>query len=205
MWIDDQPGELLRHWLRHTATPMLATRLDGEVLWCNEAFEQTVGYTISEFLAGACPVKWTDITVDHGDLAHDRLMADAVVAGERSDYQIAKQYRAKTGRLVDVIIHVMRYPLHGEFECFLVSVYPVKQDSQHTLEELREMRAMLFDLLERVERGSDGSAVFAPGFWERVDRHPKMAVAVVVFLAFLLCGDRVLEIIRLAIDVFPGE
>lgn len=168
---------------------MLATLLDGSVLWANPAFEELTQYTISEFTRGQRPITWPDITVDHGDLESDLAMAHAVVAGDRQEYQLTKQYRRKDGTPVNVIIHVLRFPLHGDFQCFLVSVYPIDHGAQFAIKELTEMRAEMMTIMERMERtDSDFARILK---W--ADEHPRKAALIAAFLAWVTFGKQVFE------------
>lgn len=196
-WLDDQPGELVKHWLRHTSTPMLATLLDGTILWANRSFEEMIGYSSVELYGKHEPntIKWTDLTVDHGDLHYDQVMAKSVIDGEIQDYQITKQYKTKTGSLVDVIIHVTRYPSAGSFQCFLVSIYALKVDVQQTYEELREVRAILFDLCAIMDKANINQSL-GTAVYNFLSSNPKVAYLIGGVLSVLLFGSRVIEIIQ---------
>jgi PAS domain S-box-containing protein len=203
VWLDEQTPEALRHWLRSTSIPMLATSPDGNIFWANAAFENLTGYTAAEFHDGSRPVKWTHLTVDHEDLQHDLDMAEAVVRGSRTEYQLVKQYRTKSGDNVSVNIHVLRYPLAGDFTCFLVSVYSLAQGSQTLMKELQELHSTLLSLIEQQAAMLKGIGS-EDTFWQWCRNNPKLSAPLGVFLAFLICGDRVVEILQLIRDVFKG-
>jgi hypothetical protein len=189
-WIDDRTTDLLRVWLQKTAAPMLASELDGGIIWCNPALEEFLGYTIVEFTRANNPITWDAITVDRGDLVTDMALSADVAAGNRFDYQLTKQYRAKDGAAKNVVIHVLRYPLIGDLECLLVSIYPIDHGSEFALKELKEMRREHMMILERLDTPGDVMRLL-----DWAEKHPKKSAIATVFLSFLLFGDRVLEVL----------
>lgn len=124
-WVSKQT-DAVAHWVTSTSCPMLVSTEDGGILWVNQAFEKLLGWSAVELVgfSGKPGKKWTDLTVETSDLEADQEMMFGVVTGERSEYYIRKQYRAKGGEAVHVMIHVLRWPRAGGVECFLVTVAP---------------------------------------------------------------------------------
>lgn len=211
-WIDDLPTPALRHWLQHTKTPLLATQLTGQdgvnsgpILWANNAAEQLLEYTLQEFTRANNPIGWPDITVDHGDLDTDIAMAKQVVAGTRHEYELFKQYRTKSGKIVPITIHVMRYPYSGEFECFFVTIRPLDGSAQQALNEIAELRGLVasgFTEISKVVAELNNRPSEFDKMMESFDKRPKMWVAIILFVLFLMMGDKVFEFLDGLMRVF---
>lgn len=195
-WLTKQPDTLLTEWLRHTKAPMLSTLPDGTILWCNDAFETLVGWTSVEMVG---KLSWKDLTQDSDELAADIELAKETVAGRRTDYQLQKPYATKNGPPQRVVIDVVRYPQVGEFECFLVSVFPVDRGVEFAMGQLTEIRAMLLEMMAQRPTGLT--------FEKLVDFHkdrPVIAWTITLTLAALLFGNRVIEIVSLAFSLVRG-
>lgn len=193
-WIELQEDEHLRHWLRRTSIPMQVTLADGTILWCNEAFERLVDYTIVEIEQQN--ITWLDLTVSKKDVEADKKMAAKVVVGERQHYEFRKRYRNKSGDVVDVIIHVLRCPAAGEFECFLVSVVPLDKTTQKTLHKIDELHRIVTHMYE------NPTPRIAKSVADWAKEYPRMAAIVGLFLFTFLFGDRVLEIAQKIAELF---
>ena len=184
MWLETKPPEMMKFWLRATSLPMLATMPDGEILWCNESFEQLVGYSSTEICGN---ITWIDLTVQSIDAEHDQNMAMEVQSGMRHEYLFRKAYRHKGGEIVPVEIHVMRWPLQGDFQWFLVSVLPI-EGQRAALKQMEIIQSQMVQLMEK------------PTSWEQlaraVQKYPKIAFFIGSVLATLLFGSRVIEIVQ---------
>lgn len=189
MWLSQQSKEKLEHWVRHTKTPMLATLPDGSILWTNAAFESLLGYAKVE-LAGQ--KTWIELTKPDENLGYDRQMVEQVVAGTMTDYQLQKQYLTKSGSTKTVVIDVLRYPLSGPFECFLVAVVPVDRGVELAVGQLAAIRKLILEMLEREPKGLTFDKLLA---WSK--DHPLASAIIGTLFAFLLFGERIFEILRL--------
>ena len=188
MWLDEQPESKLKDWIKRTKTPMLASMPDGEILWCNGAFETMLGWSSVELVGKK---SWKDLT-ESDDLGFDMALVSQAIAGERTDYQLQKEYKTKNGSPKRVIIDVLRYPQHGEFDCFLVAACPLDNGVQFALTQIGEIRTLLIEMMERQPTGLtlDKAIAFAK-------EHPIAAAILATVFGVLLFGERVVEIIKL--------
>ncbi len=198
LWIDEQKCESLKTWLESTASPMLASTSDSRVLWCNGAFESLIGYTLPEFIREDNPVDWRSLTIDRGDLAADLQLAQSVQEGHRVEYMLTKQYRAKDGEAKDVIIHVLRCPLVGEFECFLVTVHPIEASNRFLHKEILDG---LRGLKEQIAQEKPGEL---SRFLDWSERHPRKALCIVMIVGAFLLGDRFIDTVKDVKQVLTG-
>ena len=87
----------------------------------------------------------------------------------------------------------MRYPIVGDFQFMLVSVYPYHGESKTIVEMMNVVRTKLQDIDILLNNPSPYvSDIEKLLNW--FDHNPKKAAIVIFFIAFLLFGDRVLEI-----------
>lgn len=167
---------------------MVGAMPDGEFLWCNEAFEDLLGWSSVELIGR---MSWKDITASSEDLTYDEELVAEAVAGDRIDYQLQKQYRTKSGTSKSVVIDVLRYPQSGEFECFLVAMCPLDHGVQFALVQLTDIRKLIVAMIEHQPNGItlDKAVAFAK-------EHPVVASIIGTVLSVLLFGERVLEIMK---------
>ena len=186
MWLSRQPPEVVKDWLRGSSVPFLATLPDGTILWCNKSYEDLVGYTSAELsrLEGG----WFTLTASDDDANNDADMAELVVNGERHDYLFRKSYRHKSGELKKVEIHVLRYPLSGKFEFFLVSVLPLDIGFTKVIEEVSTIRGMLLEISTKPDVYDKVTAL--------ISKYPKASLIVLGVLLYFMFGDRVLELYK---------
>lgn len=168
---------------------MLATLPSGEILWCNEAFENLLGWTNVELVGR---LTWKDLTSDQEELSYDLALVQETVDGTRTDYQLQKEYRTKNGSPKRVVIDVLRYPTSGEFDCFLVAVCPVDHGVQFALNQLNEIRSLIIVLMDSQPTGLtfDKAIAFSK-------EHPVLASILGIIFSTLLFGERVVEIVKL--------
>jgi PAS domain S-box-containing protein len=188
-WIQKQPETLLVEWIRRTKSPMLATLPCGEILWCNRAFEDLLGYSSVELIGKKT---WRELTADQADLQSDIELVNETVKGDRVDYQLQKPYMAKSGKAKECLIDVIRYPVVGDFECFLVTVFPLDDGLQYAMGQLAQIRTLIIELMERQPSGLTFEKVRTLS-----KEHPVGFYVVAILLATLLFGERVVEIAKL--------
>lgn len=193
MWLDRQTPGVLRQWLKATNVPMLATRPDGAILWANQAYEDLVGYASTELVGVRT---WIELTSGAADSEGDAKMAELIASGERTEYSFRKAYLHKTQQPRPVRIHVLRYPAHGPFEFFLVSVLPLDADVS-VLEEVESIQVRLVELMSQNRNSLEHVTELAKA-------HPIVATVIAAVLSTLLFGDRVLELAGRAIGLIGG-
>ena len=206
-WLADNDGAL-PVWVRHTKVPLLATLPDGSILWANAAMERLLDYTVSELLE----MTWTELTAASNDADKDAQMAAMLVDGStgRVSYEFRKSYRKKNGEMVPVVIDVIRYPLHGgeeSFKAFLVSVMPIESSAQFAIKEVHALRDQLVEFMTKIEERREVSQKepLSDRLLKWATDNPTKAGVILAFLAFLLFGDRVLEILQEIRGLFiPG-
>lgn len=192
-WIENlEPGEL-RHWIRCTSTPMMASMPDGKILWCNPACEAMTGYTVNELTRA----DWRSLTDGPDDLIADLELAREVESGTRTEYRINKAYRTKYGPSKRVIIHVLRNPLEGPFKFCLVSIYPLDGGFEMALDELKKQQVSIIKLLS-----AGGRPAWLNQYFEAFKTHPMQTIAVTVSILAFIFGNRVLEIVAAVQKMF---
>lgn len=131
-WLEDEHCDTIKHWIKHSTIPKICSAENGEIYWANEAFEELIGYSEYELTTGqnGKGIKWTSLSVDDGNLEADRKMVSELVAGRREKYTVRKQYLPKNDKPIWVELHVLRYPVAGQLQCFLVTVNPLKNGNQ---------------------------------------------------------------------------
>lgn len=91
--------------------------LDGTFLEVNPGYERITGYSSHELKC----LKWQDITPP-GDRHDDEAMVAAIIAGDRSSYEIRKSYNQKDNGIVPVALTVKGcYTDAGQLSHFLVA------------------------------------------------------------------------------------
>ena len=185
-WIDEQPDSLLKSWLERTHAPMLATLPSGEILWVNASFEQLLGYTAPELVGR---ITWKQLTDDTDDLEADVALSQQTINGDRENYLLQKPYRTKHGPQKRVVIDVLRYPSHGEFECFLVTALPTDRGIEFAMGQLADLRELCLEIAANSQRGVTFESVA-----KVYEEHPVIVTIVGLVIGTLLFGDRVLEI-----------
>jgi PAS domain S-box-containing protein len=204
-WLENQTVAL-RVWVAKMPHALLVSRADGSILYSNEACEKLLGYTTVELEQK----DWRELTVDPADLRSDLAMVEAVMSGERVEYEQQKSYRHKLGHPIDCFIHVHRYPLHGDsVDFFLVSIRPATHaGQQEIMNNLLTMRSAMLEQLEAF--GSLIEAMLATkktAFEQVMDwagKNKKAATILGFFLAYILFGDRAFEVAERAIRIFRG-
>lgn len=189
MWLEKQPDAKLRNWLQRTKTPMIAALPEGEILWCNHSFEELLGWSSVELIG---KMTWMELTANKEELEADQELVQQTVDGRRTDYQIHKAYRTKDGGPKRIIVDVLRYPQHNEFECFLISVFPVDRGEEFALGQLTSIRSLILELLDREPEGITADKVS-----DFVKAHPIASSIIAVVFGTLLFGERVVEVIQL--------
>lgn len=145
-WLRAQERDVLETFLRQSDHCVLASEPDGTCLWANEAFLKRMNYTEAEltgykneatghYVEGK---KWTSFTVPNESLDADVQAVSELEQGKRSEYRCQKQYIPKNSAPEDVLIHVLRYPMQGDFKFCLVSVTFIDDAREMTMANMME-------------------------------------------------------------------
>lgn len=206
-WLENENCDAIKHWIKHTSLPKACSAADGEIFWVNEAFEEMIGYSEYELVSGrgGKGIRWTDISVDDGNLEADRRMVEEIVSGRRERYFIRKQYLPKNDKPIWVELQVLRYPSNGELKFFLVTANPLKNGSQlaaHiatdalknvlvSVEEIKTLQnqlagAIVETVTENLKPKSESEQI-ASAVARLINAHPKAAgIAALVIISMIL-------------------
>lgn len=149
-WIAQQDCELLRTWISKSKNCLLTSLHDGRILWCNEAFEEFIGYSQYELTIGhnGKGISWPQITLQDGSFEADTMMVEELVAGRRQSYTVRKQYIPKNEKPTWVELNVTRWPFEGDIACFLVEVTPLKNGTAAAAQIASEQMSQVLHKLE---------------------------------------------------------
>ena len=222
----DRHPKLATEMLEKSDSLWLISGPDGRVYWANESFHQFIGYSQSEFLREKNPILWTDFTVKDDSLESDIAEAKAVERGEYTEYRLRKYYIPKNSGPVFVSITVRRFPPEGDFDFFIVEVFPLSNESANMAKEFEKLAKKQMDLmesqaeaqkevaksherihkknLEAHEKTSQNVEKLAAsslnGVWQKAMEYPKVTLAIILIVLGLLAGQNVAKIF----EVFTG-
>lgn len=204
-WLEECVPEVLRTWLAQTTSPMLVTMPEGKIVWCNKSFENMVGYTIEEI--DYSNIGWGGLTVDHTDLKIDLELANKLEEGDRKEYSLFKSYKTKSGNIVPVVIHVLRYPQTGKFEFCLVSITPTSNQISSISEQIETVRSDMIRLVEAVSMYSQKTSQegFLDKYIKLYDKRPIPIILATLAISSLLFGDRVVQLYKSLSNGFKTE
>jgi PAS domain S-box-containing protein len=187
---------MLHGWLEKTSIPLYAGKPDGEILWCNTAFESLTGYTQYELLNGRRD--WNELTSCPEDKEADSESLSQVMLGLRESYRINKSIRAKDGIEINVISHTVRYPNTGELEVLLCSLQPLNAGSRYQTETISDVHRLLIEMATR------DRLTLMDRLWNwAIENQWKAGLIGCVALAFFL-GEDFLYALRSVLEVFRG-
>ena len=197
-WLEGRASNLMINWLEMTSVALCATTPAGDVLWCNEAFEELTGYTSYELMQGH--KDWSELTDTSEDREAEQANLEKVLRGGRDDFMITKSIRKKDGQLANVLAHTIRFPPDGEVQCLLVSC--VEQNSSDRLQAktISEVHSMMFKIIEENQnRLSLSDRLLA---WVEANQW-KAGIVGCVIAAFVF-GDSFLHALTGVLDAFRG-
>lgn len=206
MWLSEQESSVLRHWLQRTKVPAMVTLGDGQIAWCNSAFEELLGYTYME-LVGPDGMSWAQLSSSPRDLAaesrmRESLLVSAEVHGSREDYTAVTRYLSKQGNSVDVFVHVLRYPAYGAYQFFLVTATPIHKGLDFARNEIAEINANMVRLVRAGPAGESDHGSLSDRLWQWSVANPRLSVPLGLMILSLFLGERVIELFERVVRVF---
>lgn len=200
-WLENQKPENLKSWLRNMKVPAFAADVDGCLLWCNPEFEELIGYTINELVT----MHWIDLAETKFEKDNTIAMNKETSDGRRPGYMARKDYRCKDGPPIKCIEDVLRSPIAGDFECFLVTIQPINNGFGFAVERLEEVHAKFDAFMLAFKQASETPAELKIGLSDvhnAAREHPIIATVCLLLFGVLLFGERVIEIVQLVVGVF---
>lgn len=211
-WLAQQDCDLVRTWARKSAIPLIASSPSGKIHWCNEAFENLLGYSEFElaFAQGGKGMTWHQLSVDDDNLLADQKMVDELLAGRREHCTVRKQYRPKNEKPIWAELNVLRYPETGDIQYFLVIAIPLKNGSQAAAQIASEQMSQVISKLEELKEHHRHSivkieAAIAPkteseqiaGAMARViNNNPRKAGFAVLVLLVMVLGTQLVQAVE---------
>ena len=194
-WLDAK-CEMLHNWLEKTSVPMYAAKPEGDILWCNSAFEELTGYTNYELKNGSRT--WNELTSDPDDAEADVESLSQLLLGLRDSYRMNKSLRKKNGGERKVIAHTIRYPSAGEVECILVSFVPLDAGEQMQAETISDIHKLMVDL------AANNKVNWLDKVWNwATENQWKAGLIICIGLAYFL-GEDFLYALRSVFEAFRG-
>lgn len=210
-YLENQSLEMFTTWIGYNSVPMLILGRQGEIKWCNQAFESLVGYSNWEIVNKVC---WSRISVNDEHLEADKAMINQCLAGDRISYTIKKQLVPKNSKPIWTDVHVCRFPTQGEFNCFLVTIQELKNDTSAAFSMVVET---INTFSQKFEEYHKGLSVMEDRIVVRVSdvarpqneteqiflsmgrlafKHPKIAGVIFVTLICMILGNQAFEVIK---------
>lgn len=210
-FIRNQEIEMFLTWIEYNEVPMLISGSDGDILWCNKAFEDFSGYSNWEIVN---KITWEKMSINDENLEADREMIKQCISGEKRNYSIKKQFSPKNDKPIWTDVHVCRFPTMGEFKFFLVTILPFKNGSAAaltmTIEAMnsfctkiesykKEVTAMEDKIVTRVAEVSkpqnETEQIFL-SFGRLAFKYPKIAAMIGLTMLIMILGNQAFEVIK---------
>jgi len=198
MWLENiKNDDMLKAWLRHSPAMKLVSTVDGKILWANTAFCEWSHYTLSELRE----LTWMQISVPDKNLEADIAETKRLDAYNPS-YIVKKQYIPKGSKPEWGNLTVMRYPLHGEIECCLCTWEPLKNGTavafamaiEHTQKLDAKVEALTTEIKTVAAQTDEDKFLISAS--RMIQRHPKMAVCLLVVSLSVLGVNSVAELLQ---------
>lgn len=183
-WIEETDCDPIKTFLRHSKICVIVSKVDGSILWANQAFCEWSNYTLSELLA----LGWKRISVNDESLEADLVQTQSL-DGYLQSYQVTKQYIPKNKKPAWGVLSVWRWPASGPCEFCVCTWEPLKNGTQTAfnlamakLEEFgKEIQQVSAEVKSFSERSDEDRLVSSAITVAK--KHPK--VTATLFLAFL--------------------
>jgi PAS domain S-box-containing protein len=216
MWVSKQERDLLELLIRNCDMPILFTGAEGAIFWANAACEEFIGYTSWELTTGTSGkgVGWDRLFVSGENLEADREMSKQCAKGERHKYSIKTQCLPKNEKPIWVELNVLRYPVVGDLQCFIVLINPLKNGNQAAfamnMERLKEFSEELRKIQERHQQMENNIISGVKNVYaERseteqiflstarlVNRNPKVSGIICLVILIMILGTQLVQAIE---------
>lgn len=188
----------------HSSILCLTSRADGQITWCNRAFEDFIGYTVAEFVTGK--VDWKTLTPITDELNTDEDMVALLQSGQRSEYTIYKSYQPNGKPPTRCKLNVYAWPnSEGIVEEFIVIVWPLVNGQllafEHTMNCISKLRTDIDDLLiiareEKAVREAESNVVQSARLIEKLTTEYPLAARIIALLTLIIVlGDTGAELV----------
>lgn len=183
-----------------SSIPCLLSRADGSIVWCNNAFEEFIGYTVAEFHAGK--VGWKQLTPIKEELLADEEMVSLLQSGQRTEYTIYKSYLPNGKSPTRCKLTVYAWPsANGQVEEFVVVVWPLINGQlmafEHTVSSVEKLRQEIGGILKTIsDRDRESDIIQGARLAERwLVKYPVGAKIVGLLLLIVVLGDKGAELV----------
>lgn len=123
--------------------PIACVNVDNKFVWCNYAWEEMCGYSLSELRDKT----WIAIT-HKDDVGGDLVAATDMLEGRITKYITSKRYIHKTDRVIPIELGVFRYPPTGHLELYIVQAIELKEET--VVNAIKEMELTIAALNEKI-------------------------------------------------------
>lgn len=197
MWIDEASDDILRTWAKHSPAMKLVSTLDGQILWANDSFLEWSQYTLNEIRR----MTWMQLSVPDRNLEAD-IDELRRLDGYNPSYAVRKQYIPKGQAPEWGQLNVMRYPLTGEIQCCLCTWEPLKNGTarafamamEHNQSIDRKIAEMTTEIQKLTNQTDEDK--FVLGTIRLVQRHPKIAIVLLVMIASIFGLNNIVELLQ---------
>jgi PAS domain S-box-containing protein len=198
MWLRSVEKDDLDRLIREGQCCQISAGLDGEIFWASDAMCEWSGYTLYEIMR----LGWIKLSVDDENLAADISAAQEMKSGLRSEYQVEKKYRKKSGAEYWGLLHVKRVPASGEFKYAWCHWTPFHNGTQIAFEKALEFQMnlekrvaeMTTEIRRLTEQSEDDKWVIAS--MRMMQRHPKLTMAAMVIMLSIFGANNILELMQ---------
>lgn len=137
--------ERWRSVFENSAVGVALADLDGRLLATNPVYQQMLGYSDEELRS----LTFFDLT--HEEFVElNRELVDELLAGERHDFQIEKQYRRKDGSLLWARTHLSLVPGSERVDRFLMGIVDNISDAKRAEKALQESERNLISIINTI-------------------------------------------------------
>lgn len=198
MFLEQSKKELIEAWLRYSPFMHFAVSPSRKFVFANDAFLNWCGYSTNELLNRTL----VDITARE-EQSNEDLLTPGAFDGFRSQRQTQIQLLPKNGKPTWGMIHVMRFPPSGDTVDFYLCSWDPAENGQSAVFKMamermagfeQSQNAMNQKLAILTTRTDEETVVVS--IVRLSMKHPKKALAVILFLLSITGYNQVLEALQ---------